>query len=171
MSPSELRSCSDEVLLRECRCQAFRGSGPGGQHRNKTSTAVRIVHEPSGVTATASESRSQDRNRGQAIARLRHRLALTVREALDEDAFTPPDWFTKLAKSRLTVGRNSSDYLPVMGLVVDALASRDWSVSEAGKMLGISTGTVVRFLQADEKLFGYVNERRTEAGLKPLGHD
>jgi hypothetical protein len=171
MSNVDLRTCTDEALLRECRVQAFRGSGPGGQHRNKTSTAVRIVHEPSGVTAMASESRSQDRNREEAIRRLRHRLALTQRELIDSEKFEPPEWFKALAAARLVLGRKRAEYLPVMGLVVDVLARSGWSVSEAARLLGISTGTLSRFLKGDEKLFGYVNERRAEMGLKPLGRD
>jgi len=49
----------------------FVGGGPGGQHRNKTASAVRIVHLPTGVTVTATERRSQLRNRGAALERLR----------------------------------------------------------------------------------------------------
>ena len=52
----------------------FRASGPGGQHRNKTSSAVRIKHLPTGVIAIAAESRSQHRNRLVALERLRSRL-------------------------------------------------------------------------------------------------
>ena len=50
------------------------GGGPGGQHRNKTASAVRLVHPPTGVTVTASERRSQAQNRGAALERLRARL-------------------------------------------------------------------------------------------------
>ena len=40
---------SDEDLLRECEVKTFRSSGPGGQHVNKTESAVRLRHLPSGV--------------------------------------------------------------------------------------------------------------------------
>jgi len=61
----------DEALLASCEVTAFVGSGPGGQHRNKTSSAIRLVHLPTGVTVTATERRSQLRNRGAALERLR----------------------------------------------------------------------------------------------------
>jgi protein subunit release factor B len=62
---------SDEVLLLECEEQFFIASGPGGQHRNKTETGVRLIHKPTGFTVTATERRSQLQNRGAALERLR----------------------------------------------------------------------------------------------------
>lgn len=62
---------TDEQLLAECRIETFRAGGPGGQHQNKTDSAVRLTHEPSGIVVTARESRSQRRNRLQALERLR----------------------------------------------------------------------------------------------------
>ena len=61
----------DDALLRDCEVTTFVGGGPGGQHRNKTSSAVRIVHLPTGVTVTATERRSQLRIRSAALQRLR----------------------------------------------------------------------------------------------------
>ncbi len=61
-------------LMREVRIQTFRSSGPGGQHRNVTDSGVRIVHEPSGIVVTATESRSQGRNKEKAFERLIERL-------------------------------------------------------------------------------------------------
>jgi len=61
----------DEALLAACEVSTFVGGGPGGQHRNKTASAVRLVHPPTGVTVTATERRSQAQNRGTAIERLR----------------------------------------------------------------------------------------------------
>ena len=63
-----------ETLQNEVEVLTFRGSGPGGQHRNKVESAVRLVHIPSGITVVASESRLQGRNRDLAFRRLRERL-------------------------------------------------------------------------------------------------
>lgn len=65
---------SDEQLLAECEVDVFLGSGPGGQHRNKTESAVRLRHGPSGLTVCATERRSQLQNKRAALGRLRRRL-------------------------------------------------------------------------------------------------
>ncbi len=59
-----------ETLEREVEVSFYRAGGPGGQHRNKVETAVRLHHPPSGVTVTATEERSQLRNRQVAMERL-----------------------------------------------------------------------------------------------------
>ena len=64
----------DAALDRDARIEIFTGGGPGGQHRNKTQNAVRLVHEASGVTVTATERRSLEANRRAAYERLRERL-------------------------------------------------------------------------------------------------
>lgn len=65
---------ADEDLLRECRFDAFRASGAGGQHVNKTETAVRLTHLPSGLTVTAQAERSQYRNKQLCLQKLREKV-------------------------------------------------------------------------------------------------
>lgn len=69
----------ERKLLAECEVQTFRAGGPGGQHRNVTDSAVRLVHQPTGVTVTCATHRSQHRNRREALAILAERLARRAR--------------------------------------------------------------------------------------------
>ena len=57
------------------RCDTYRASGNGGQHRNKTDSAVRLTHLPSGTVVTATEDRSQHVNRKVAWLRLEAKLS------------------------------------------------------------------------------------------------
>jgi protein subunit release factor B len=66
---------SDEELLRECEFDTFRAGGPGGQHVNKTETAVRLRHLPTGIVITCREERSQHRNKMICLRKLREEVA------------------------------------------------------------------------------------------------
>ena len=65
---------SDEDLLRECEVDTFRSSGPGGQHVNKTESAVRLRHIPSGVVVTSQQQRSQHQNKALCLRKLREKI-------------------------------------------------------------------------------------------------
>ncbi len=65
---------SDEKLLEQCEVETFRSSGPGGQHVNKTESAVRLRHLPSGVVVTSRQERSQHRNKAFCIQKLREQI-------------------------------------------------------------------------------------------------
>jgi protein subunit release factor A len=70
----------DENLLAECDVTVFQASGPGGQHRNRSRTAVRLVHRPSGIVVIGRRERSQRQNLADALSRLRERLAERLRK-------------------------------------------------------------------------------------------
>ncbi len=64
-----------EALANECTISFTRAGGPGGQHRNKVESAVRVTHKLTGVVVVAAERRSQSRNRQAALERLAGKLA------------------------------------------------------------------------------------------------
>src|SRR4051795_1851077 len=81
--PPRWLDLTDDALLSDCRFDAFRGPGPGGQKRNKTSNSIRLTHTPTGISVVAGESRSQSENKSRALRRLKLRLAVDVRHAID----------------------------------------------------------------------------------------
>ncbi|MGD0918783.1 MAG: peptide chain release factor-like protein [Thermodesulfobacteriota bacterium] len=75
MTPSQQNfDTTPDVLKKQVIVETYRSSGPGGQRKNKTETAVRLRHLLSGITVTATEYRSQAQNRKLAFERLRQRL-------------------------------------------------------------------------------------------------
>ncbi|MGE0102944.1 MAG: peptide chain release factor-like protein [Blastocatellales bacterium] len=63
-----------ESLERDCDLEFFVAGGPGGQHRNKVETGVRLTHLPTGIVVTATERRSQSANRDAAYERMAEKL-------------------------------------------------------------------------------------------------
>jgi len=175
-----MRQWPDNRLLAECRLETFRASGRGGQKRNKTRSAVRLVHLPSLLEAIANESRSQIANRRMALRRLRHRLALQLRQPIDlpGDNWQIPQWFQCLRpalpgihyshRPLACLSSRHELYPAAMGLLLDVLAAVRWSISDAAAHLECSTAALVRFLEADGQLWAHVNQHRAAAALKPL---
>src|SRR5438876_10264298 len=98
---------TDAQLLSQCEVDTYRASGPGGQKRNKTSSAVRLRHPPTGLVVIAEESRSQHENRARALRRLRQALDLQVRDGPPDGAAADSPEVTAARPSvrRLLVGR------------------------------------------------------------------
>jgi hypothetical protein len=166
---------SDAQLLGQCDVDTYRASGPGGQKRNKTSSAVRLRHGPSGLIVIAEESRSQHENKAKALRRLRQALYLKLREEMASEVlhaqkiaaladYAP----ARSGDGRLHLGRKDPRFWPAVGVVLDVLEARQARVGEAAELLGISTGNLIDFLSTDPKVWEQANILRTRFGQKLL---
>ncbi|XP_025700484.1 uncharacterized protein [Arachis hypogaea] len=160
---------TDDELMRQCEMGTFRTSGPGGQHRNKRDTAVRLKHLPTGIVAQASEDRSQHKNRASALKRLRARIALKLRKTVDLEAYSPPRELLQILPPKSSIrgsdcgpqiGPNNPKFLLGMQALLDLIFAVEGSVSDAAKYLGLSTGALSRLILSDDSLRMEVNELR-----------
>ena len=159
---------SDAALLAQCELDRFRASGPGGQKRNKTDSAVRLRHLPTGLVGQGTESRSQHENRARALQRLRERLALELRGPVPASGYEPPAELRALFGDGARPGRRDPARLLGIRALLDLFVARECSVSETAADAGVSTGQLSRFLLADDALARTVNELRKARGLRPL---
>lgn len=167
---------SDDDLLAQCRFERFRVSGPGGQHRNRTDSAVRLTHEPTGVVGYASERRSQHQNRAAALSRLRRAIALEVRQIANLDLYHPPLPLQRvLPRSVRTevpgkdrVGPRHREFWTGIGPLLDLFEAVNGSTSDCASLLGCSSNQLTKLFAAEPQLWAEANEIRTRHGLNPL---
>jgi hypothetical protein len=169
LPPTDMRRrlvLPDALLLAECEVHTYRASGPGGQKRNKTSSAVRLHHRPSGLITTGTESRSQHENKARALRRLREALAITFRMPLP----TVVRWAepNHVAGGTLHVNSSHQAVYGVLAMVLDALADCRGVLTETAAKLGVSGSSIVRFLAEHPHAWAEANRIRAAASLPPL---
>jgi len=158
-------------LLAECGLRAQRRSGPGGQHRNKTSSGVFLHHEPTGIVAEATERRSQADNRAVALQRLRFRLAVEVRtvSALDGPVVAEE---CKLRESLLGNSMKMNDDNQAkpgaLALVLNDIHASGGQPSAVSPFWETTTSAIVRLIRSHPPAFTLLNAIRSHHGRRAL---
>ena len=154
-----------DQLLNGCSIKTARGSGPGGQHRNKTDTAVVITHLQSGLVGQASERRSQSLNRDAAVERLRLNLATQLRSG---EARNVTVWQRWVRGARVTISASHADYPSLLADTIDCLDACGYELATAAAELKIASAQILKLLRGYEPALNYCNARRESLGLHPL---
>jgi len=137
-----------EINESDIRMEVFRASGAGGQHVNKTSSAVRLIHEPTGLVASSQQERSQLQNRENALKRLRTMVAARIEEEREQELRT-------IAGKSATVGWGSQIRSYVMQpyqMVKDVRTD-----IESGNIAGVLDGDLDLFME------GFLRWRRANS--------
>jgi len=153
----------DEELLRRCDASSSSTHGPGGQHRNKAESAVRLRHRATGLVVQCEEHAQRSQNRTQALARLRLRLALHDPTPIDPAVLAP-----HRDGLRLRIAMDAPDLPAVAALCVQALGRAQGRVAEAAQALGVSTAQLTKVMALDKEIRAAADAIRRQAGLGPL---
>jgi RF-1 domain len=163
---------SDDQLIAQSEVDRYRASGPGGQHRNKTESAVRLRHKLSGVSAIGEDSRSQSENKLHAVRRLRSAIALEVREPVFLETYAPsPRLAAMVAAGTAPLGAKTKltgEYWTAIAELLDLLVANKLEIGTTAQRLGITTGAMSKLLLHDDHVARVVNDLRRAAQMRPL---
>jgi len=165
MHPAAL---SVHELLSLCTIERTRRSGPGGQHRNKVETAVVITYRPSGMTAQASERRSQSENQSVAVFRLRVELAIQIRTDFDLTTGASELWRSRVRGTRIEINESHDDFPSILAESLDCLFQCEGRLTEAAELLGTTPSQLTKLWRKSPESLQLVNASRIKAGLRPL---
>ena len=148
-------TASDDDLLRECDLIMQKGTGNGGQKVNKTSSAVRLRHRPTGIAVAANEERSQSRNRHIALRKLRYEIALSVHadpSGMDFQLIPSPS------------PGNHARLIPWTAALFDRLAASDFDLARTAASCGVSSSQLERAMRKYPHVWRKWSERKQQKG-------
>lgn len=161
-------SLPESKLLEDCEVQRTRASGPGGQHRNKTETAIQITHTPTGLKALAYERRSQEDNRKMAVFRMRLVLAAQHRTVVSAIVNPTELWESRCTNGKISCNDQHRDFPGLIAEAMNAVDAKDYDVRVAAAALGCSTSQLVRFIAKAPEAFNAMNSGRESRGMRRL---
>ena len=165
MHPAAL---GNDDLMRQCEWGRSRGSGPGGQHRNKVETKVTITHGPTGIEAAASERRSAEENKRVALFRLRLRLATELRHAVPDGNAASGLWRSRTRDGKITCNPEHHDYPAMLAEALDVMEACRLDVPRAALRLGTTASQLTKLVKDHPPAFTRLNEARRQRGLGSL---
>lgn len=154
-----------EELEKQCQWITTRRRGPGGQHRNKTESAIVLTHLPTGVMGQAAERRSQADNLRVAVKRLRVNLALQVRFLSRADKAPSTLWQSRVQDQRIHVNPEHVDFPTMLAEALDVVRDRQGQIPHVAEQLQCTTTQLCKFLRVEPRAWQLVNKWRTEQGL------
>jgi len=168
----------DAALLAQCDVHVYKASGPGGQHRNKVSSAVRVRHRATQITAHGDETRSQHENKRLAIRRLRMNIALQLRRPISRETSELPPVVAECifrprkagpdARQRLQVGRKDRRFWATAAFLLDVLEAFEGGLADAAAYVGITTSNFISTLKSDRHLYAAAQTLRKRHGRRPI---
>lgn len=166
MSRVDWWSQTDAELLAQTEEDHYRASGPGGQKRSKTESAVRLRHRPTDVMVIANESRSQHENRARALKRLRRALAFELRGDVD------PEKVRRLAarvcNGHLALPVRDPLFLPAAAVILDVFHARHARLADSAREFAMTSAGLTAFLRSDTQLWKSAQQLRQKHGQSPL---
>src|SRR5262245_42907833 len=167
-SPQHPAALPSAMLLAQCEIRRMRRSGPGGQHRNKVETAVCIAHRPTGISAEASERRSQAENHSVAFFRLRLRLAIEVRRTLASSYSPSPLWRARCRGGKIAVNSEHDDFPALLAEALDVVTACESDLRRGAAMLECTASQLTKLLQQEPRAIAHINRARQQQGLHKL---
>ena len=141
VSPEVADDFDVDINPADLRIDTYRASGAGGQHVNRTDSAVRITHEPTGVVVQCQNDRSQHKNRATAMKQLKSRLYELEMQKRSEDQ-------QALEESKSDIGWGSQ----IRSYVLDQSRIKDLRTSvETGNTQAVLDGDIDQFIEASLK--------------------
>lgn len=155
----DLLILSDEALAAVCDLEFFKGSGPGGQKRNKSSSAVRVsLKDLPELTASDCTERSQHRNRANALQKLRIAIALRCRQEVPTEENLVP----------LETSITSSRYPLLAAQLLDIFAASGFDHRRCAEVYHTTPTAWIKKCFRDKQLFQEINRLRQSAGMTPF---
>ncbi len=147
---------TEKELSEICRITFTKGSGPGGQKRNKTSSAVKVELTEFGISASDCTERSQFRNRSNALRKLKMQLALKYRV------------FPAVPPENMECSLNSDTYALFAARLLDVLEENSLDHRKAAAACCISPTALLKKLYRDPELWTYFRKRRQQCRMPLL---